>query len=105
MPLFDSDGAPLAAAFNKPSEKQVEHIIARRLCKALGIDYTALDKKADSHSNILEQVVDQYLTLNPKAVEQVKNLLPSTSILAREIRHDKPKTAHDMGISLRSCAY
>ncbi|MGM0421621.1 MAG: hypothetical protein ACQEQL_00825 [Pseudomonadota bacterium] len=105
MSLFDSDGTPLAAAFNKPSEKQVEHIIARRLCKVLGIDYTTLDKKSGSRGQVLEQVIDTYLTLNPTAMKQVKKLLPSTAILAREIRQDRPKTVQDMATSLRACAY
>lgn len=104
MSLFDSQETPLAVVFNKPSQLQEERILARRLCKTLGIDYASLDKKAKG-SALVEQVVDRYLKLHPDSLNAVKRLLPSTKMLAQEIQHEKPKTAHRFAIALRSCAY
>ena len=107
MSLFDTDKSDqlLALAFNKPSEKRAEQILARRLCKVLGIDYASLDKNVQGKNALVAQVVERFIETSPASISAVKRLLPNPTILANDIRKTRPKTAYEMGAVLRGMAY
>ena len=85
MSIFDEDNdSLLVLAFNKPSEKKSEQILARRLCKLLGISYDSLDKTDRQPNGLLMQVVDKAIELHGNEFKGVKGLMPGRAVLANE---------------------
>lgn len=107
MSLFDTDSSDklLSLSFNKPSEKKAEQIVARRLCKTLGIDYASVADGPAGKNSLIAKVIEKYIELNPTAFDKVKGLMPSSQILAHQVRRSKPKTAYAMTSVLRGMAY